>query len=284
MKLLKYIIVIIFIVGIFFQPPTISAARMKIKELDYSSSWKEYLKKDANLEPLKEYPHDKCFREAAKKYNLPLTLLLAFARGESDFNHLAKSSKSCYGIMQIQWPGTAGDLGLKSIKELYDPCKNIKAGARYIKKMLKRYKGDLHLAIAAYNYGPGRISKNATPWSIPKGANWYSGYIYHHLQQILIGAEAGKIAGKVTGKNKHKQKYKPGSKLPIIVFHNPFRARDFLAYFKKRDPKLRLDWFRTPLGETYIVLLFDSEKEKQKSIKRLKELGFYHKDMESSVF
>lgn len=271
MNFLKYFIIIVFIITVCLLPQVTSAVRMKIKNLDYSLHWKNYLKTDSNLEPLKEYPHDNCFREAAKKYNLPLTLLLAFARGESDFNYLAKSSKSCYGIMQIQWPGTAKDLGLKSIKELYNPCKNINAGARYIKKMLKRYNGDLHLAVAAYNYGPGRISKKASALSIPKGANWYSGYIYHHLQQILKGAELRKIA------TTKKQKYKPENKIPIIIFHNPLKARNFLAYFKKQDPKLRLDWFKTSLGETYIMLLFDSEAEKSKSLKRMKKLGFYYK-------
>jgi hypothetical protein len=275
MKSLKYAAVAVLMTGLILLPHGTQAARMKIKKMNYSLSWENYLSKDSRLEPSKEYPYEMCFREAAQKYDLPLTLLLALARGESDFNPRAKSSASCYGIMQIQWPGTAGDLGFKSIRELYYPCKNIKAGARYIKMMLKRYDGDLHLALAAYNYGPGRIPKGASAWSIPQGAGWYSGYIYHHLQQVLSGATPVATAPAAPSPEKARPKYKPGSKIPVILFHNPFRARDFLVYFKDRAPELRLDWFRTSLGETYIVLVFDTEKEKKRSVKRMEELGYY---------
>ena len=45
------------------------------------------------------------------------------------------------------------------LKDAYDHCKNIMAGARYIKMMLDRYDGDAHLFVAAYNYGSGRTSR-----------------------------------------------------------------------------------------------------------------------------
>ena len=255
--------------GVFWVPET-ACARLKIKKLDYATAWKTYLADKSNLEPVREYPYDRCFRQAAKQYDIPLTLLLAMARGESDFNPRAGSSKSCYGIMQIQWPGTAGDLGFTAKEQLYDPCRNIKAGAKYIRMMLDRYNGDVHRAVAAYNYGPGRISRNlGVP--IPKGADWYSGYVYHHLQQVLAGAVKGKP---VTAK---KKKYTPGTKIPVILFHNPLRARDFMAYFKERAPNLKLDWFRTSLGETYIVLLTETKAEQDKSVQQMKKLGYHLK-------
>ena len=280
-------------------------ARMKVKELDYGATWKAYLNNDTDLEPSKIYPYEHCFRQAAQKYDVPLTLLLALARGESDFNPRAKSPASCYGIMQIQWPGTAGDLGFSSIGELYEPCKNIMAGARYIKMLMDRYNGDVHLAVAAYNYGPGRISREAASGDIPRGANWYSGYVYYHLQQVLKGATPGaagdirmppvsnikngsgikthvpnKTSKKTETKFKRaakpeKAQYRPGNKIPVILFHNPLLARNFLNYFEDNAPEVRLDWFRTTLGETYIVLLFDTQKEKTNSIERMKELGYY---------
>ena len=284
-------------------------ARMKIKELDYGATWKAYLNNDTDLEPSKIYPYEHCFRQAAHIYDVPLTLLLALARGESDFNPRAKSPASCYGIMQIQWPGTAGDLGFSSIQELYDPCKNIMAGARYIKMLMDRYDGDVHLAVAAYNYGPGRISRGTAAGDIPRGANWYSGYVYHHLQQVLKGATPGaaediRVASAPNIKNRsqtepqvpnktskktetkfnriakpksppRKAQYKPENKIPVILFHNPLLARNFLNYFEENAPKVRLDWFRTTLGETYIVLLFDTQKEKTNSIERMRKLGYY---------
>nr|WP_321395902.1 lytic transglycosylase domain-containing protein [uncultured Desulfobacter sp.] len=250
--------------------PNTAFARLEIKKLDYAKAWKTYLADQSALEPVSEYPYEACFRQAAKRYDLPLTLLLAMARGESDFNARAGSSKSCYGIMQIQWPGTAGDLGFTAKEQLYDPCRNISAGAKYIRMMLDRYNGDLHRAVAAYNYGPGRISKTRGA-PIPKGADWYSGYIYHHLQQVLAGAVKGKPS---TAK---KKKYTPGTKIPVILFHNPLRARDFMAYFQERAPNLKLDWFRTSLGETYIVLLTETKAEQDKSVQQMKKLGYHLK-------
>lgn len=268
MKLLKIIIAVVFVLNFVFTP-FVGSSRMNIEKLDYSTSWREYVLQDTLKKPVRSYPFEDCFRKAAKENNIPFTMLLAIARGESDFNPRAKSSSSCYGIMQIQWPGTAKDLGFKKKSELYNPCRNIKAGAEYIRKMIDRYNGDIHLALAAYNYGPGRIKKKMTASSIPQGASWYSGYIYHHLQQVLEGS-CTELAPAL-----QRPQYKSCQKLPVILFHNPLRARAFFTYFKDKASDLRLDWFRTSLGETYIVLLYDSEKEKKSGVEKLKELGFY---------
>ena len=73
--------------------------------------------------------------------------------------------------MQILWPATAQELGIKRKSDLFNPCTNIRAGARYLKYLMDRYKGDYHLALAAYNYGPHRIKQGAAPFEIPKGAH-----------------------------------------------------------------------------------------------------------------
>jgi len=52
--------------------------------------WHQYLKNDTAKFPTISYPYDHCFRAAAQKYDLPLSLLLAVARGESNFNPRAK--------------------------------------------------------------------------------------------------------------------------------------------------------------------------------------------------
>jgi hypothetical protein len=231
--------------------------------LDHNSAWEDLLGNKASRLPTKKYPFEECFKEAAEIYNLPFALLIAVARGESDFDPNARSLKSCYGIMQIQWPGTAKDLGFKNIQELYDPCKNIKAGARYLRMMLNRYDGKIELALAAYNYGPGRISTESDLSSLPQGAKRYTARIHHHLEQVL--SRKG---------DDNNPRYQPGMKMPIIVFHDPTRAKNFISYFNKLCPELRLDWFRTSLGETHIVLLFDTEKEKKWGLNRMKQLGY----------
>ena len=144
-------------------------------ETNPNAAWKGYLKNDTGLEPSYRFPHESCFRAAAAAYGLPETLLLAVARGESDFEATARSRANAHGVMQILWPTTANHLGIYRLTELYDPCTNIDAGARYLQEMLARFNGNLHLALAAYNYGPERISANLD--SIPSGASWMCGLV-----------------------------------------------------------------------------------------------------------
>ncbi len=269
---IKHLLVIVvltaFCEALVFCPASAEAARMKIEKRNYSLLWKSFLRKDSDRAPEMIYPYDDCFRAVAKLYNLPLPLLLAVARGESDFNPTARSSANCYGVMQIQWPGTAEELGIHTFKELYNPCHNIRAGARYLRQLLDRYNGDIHITLAAYNYGPTRIRKGTRASGLPQGAVWYSGYIYHHLEQVLAGSgSSGKIPGQ-------RILYNPANKLPIIIFHTPFRARGFMAYFKEEAPELRLDWFKTSLGESYVVMMFNDKKEKARGIMMMKKLGY----------
>jgi len=104
-------------------------------------------------------------------HGVPVDLLLAVAAIESGWDPDARSNKNSHGIMQIQWPGTAKDLGVRRVSELYNPCLNIELGARYLKQLLHGSGGDVERALAAYNYGPGRISRSST---LPEGAKNYA--------------------------------------------------------------------------------------------------------------
>jgi hypothetical protein len=248
---------------------TAANARMQIEERDYNRAWQLYQAGDARSVPARQFPFHDCFERAAHEYNLPVTLLLAVARGESDFNPRAVSSKSCYGVMQIQWPGTARFLDIERLADLHDPCTNIRAGARYLRYLLDRYQGNLHLALAAYNYGPGRIGANPRPMDIPSGAQWYSGYIYHHLHRVLELSAPAAAGPMITS-----AAYAPEGKLPLIMFHSPYKARRFMEHISSRDAALRLDWFRNALGESFVVLLHADSGERTRGVRRLRELGF----------
>ena len=74
---------------------------------DPNIAWQNYLDNDTQVEPSYRFPHANCFRVAALTHGLPNTLLLAIARGESDFAATARSKANAHGVMQILWPTTA---------------------------------------------------------------------------------------------------------------------------------------------------------------------------------
>ena len=214
--------------------------------------------------PAYRFPPGTCFRVAALEYNLPESLLLAVARGESDFVVTARSRANAHGIMQILWPGTARHLGIYRLSELYDPCTNIDAGARYLRELTDNYDGNLHLALAAYNYGPSRISKNG--YNIPSGAEWYSGYIFRHLGYVLgNGAPRRNIPDTL---------YSDIGQSTLLTFGEPYRAEAFIEQLEDRAPGLNLDWFRRGTGKFEVVLTYATRDEFDASARRLQNAGY----------
>ena len=93
--------------------------------------------------------------EAADLYKLDPNLIRAIIRAESAFNPFAVSRAGAQGLMQLM-PAVAEEL---NVLDPFDPRQNIFGGARYLRWLLDRNDGNLDLAVASYNAGPGAVDR-----------------------------------------------------------------------------------------------------------------------------
>lgn len=94
-------------------------------------------------------------QEASQKYGVPVSLINAVIKQESAFNPKAESHCGAQGLMQLM-PATAKAYGCA---DSFDARQNVMAGTRFLGDLLSMYKGDVELALAGYNAGPGNVAK-----------------------------------------------------------------------------------------------------------------------------
>jgi soluble lytic murein transglycosylase len=99
---------------------------------------------------------DEIITRYAAANRLEKALVQAVIKAESDYNPRAVSSKGAQGMMQLI-PETAQEM---KVTNPFDPEDNIRGGTRYLRKMLDLFNGNVDLALAAYNAGPGAVRQH----------------------------------------------------------------------------------------------------------------------------
>lgn len=119
----------------------------------YVLVWREPVRLDPRIDVNR---YDSFIEQAAKRHGLSKNLIRAVIRAESNYNYRAVSRAGARGLMQLM-PNTAAAL---NVKDSFHPQSNIEGGARYLRHLLDMFRGDLSLALAAYNAGSGAVIRH----------------------------------------------------------------------------------------------------------------------------
>jgi soluble lytic murein transglycosylase-like protein len=120
------------------------------------ASTKYKLLRKANKARYSERKYDNIINKLCKKYGVETSFIKAMVKTESNFDPYAVSKKGATGLMQLM-PEKAKDL---SVKDSFDPKQNLDGGIRHVSYLIKKYEGDVRLALAAYNAGENAVKRN----------------------------------------------------------------------------------------------------------------------------
>lgn len=126
---------------------------------NYRNTYTQNAEKTNTITPVasdtgKKTDYDAVIKKASDTYGIPEKMIKAVIQQESGFNPKVSSHVGASGLMQLM-PATARSLG---VTDIYNPAQNIMAGTKYLKQMLNQF-GDYKTMLAAYNAGPGNVSK-----------------------------------------------------------------------------------------------------------------------------
>jgi soluble lytic murein transglycosylase-like protein len=125
--------------------------------------------------PERFHRYDAYIVEASQLYRIPIPLIRAVIKVESDYDTKVVSSMDCKGLMQVH-PAVEIDMGAQG--DIFDPRTNIMTGTRLLRWLANRVDGDLVLTIAGYHAGLGSLAKFG--YTVPP----YS-YTRQYLKMVL---------------------------------------------------------------------------------------------------
>jgi hypothetical protein len=129
----------------------------------------------SDFSPERYHRYDQYIYEASELYRIPVPLIRAIIKVESDYDTHVVSSMDCKGLMQVH-PDVQIDMGAQG--DIFDARTNIMTGTRLLRYLANRVDGDLVLTIAAYHAGLGSLAKFG--WSVPPYA-----YTRQYLKMVL---------------------------------------------------------------------------------------------------
>jgi soluble lytic murein transglycosylase-like protein len=139
----------------FYMPGDTASNRIRPAPLRGSNGWRRWDTRKAHRWPKSSGSGASGARRAAPKYGLDPKLALAVIQVGTAYQTDAVSSANAQGLLQLI-PATATRFG---VRDAFNPTENIQGGMRYLRWLLKHFKGDVTKTVAAYNAGEGAVKK-----------------------------------------------------------------------------------------------------------------------------
>jgi soluble lytic murein transglycosylase-like protein len=151
---------------------------MHFTNVPTSSKYRLYIsERRASIDTKRLTRYDPVIKEASRRHAVPMPLLKAVIKAESDYNPKAVSKAGAMGLMQIM-PQNFKEFNLQ---HPFDPRENIMAGTRYLKALMEHFPGKLGLALAAYNAGPEVVDRHQAIPPYPETVDYVSRVLqYYH--------------------------------------------------------------------------------------------------------
>jgi soluble lytic murein transglycosylase-like protein len=136
----------------FTDAPTDKRFKIFMRDLKKDKQLRTKLQLASSVNPAE---YEQIISSCATKYGVNSCLIKAVIHAESGYNPNAVSRKGASGLMQLM-PGTARSL---KVSNSFDPKDNVEGGVKYLRFLLDTFRGDVPLAVAAYNAGLNKVAK-----------------------------------------------------------------------------------------------------------------------------